>query len=67
MRSSLVVGSPPALADHPRCLDAPEDRFVQAFIANLPEEALRIPVLPRMPSFEVHCACLLGSSSEPGV
>ena len=67
MRSSLIVLSPPAFDDHPCFLDAPEDLFVQAFIAKLPDEALRVPVLPRMPGLDVHRARLLGSSGEPGV
>jgi hypothetical protein len=64
MRSSLVVLSPPAL-DDPRFLDAPEHLFLQAFIAKLPDEALRVPVLPRIPGLNVHRARLLALPDTP--
>ena len=47
--SPLAVLPVPDGDDHARCPNAPHERFVEAFIANLAAAALRIALLPRMP------------------
>ena len=48
MRAQVVVELPPALDDSPGFSQIPEPLAVQAFVAQLPVEALHEAVVPRL-------------------
>lgn len=68
MRADLVVVEPPRLDPRPRVLHRDEPVLVEAFVSQLPVEALRVGVIDRLPRpDEVHAhAAAVGPGIERG-